>query len=161
MDDTKSAELPRRRVMLAGIGAAGVVAALAGCGNSGSSTGSAGTTSGNDAAGATDSGSTDPGSGDAAPASTIKVSDIPEGGGKIFAGQGIVVTQPTAGDFKAFSAVCTHQGCQVNKVEDGTIDCPCHGSQYSILDGSVKAGPAPRPLAVKSVTVSGDSLIVN
>jgi Rieske Fe-S protein len=161
MDDTKSVDLPRRRVMLAGIGAAGVVAVLAGCGSSGgSSTGSTGATGGSDATGdtgPTDSGSTaSNGGGDA-----IKVSDIPTGGGKIFATQNVVVTQPTAGDFKAFSATCTHQGCKVSKVQDGTIDCPCHGSQYSITDGSVKAGPAPRPLPTRTVTVNGDSLTVS
>jgi Rieske Fe-S protein len=161
MDNTKSVDLPRRRVMLAGIGAAGAVAALAGCGSSGdSSTSSAGTTDG--------SAATDPAGGGSAPsdpgdggADAIKVSDIPAGGGKIFADQNLVVTQPTAGTFKAFSATCTHQGCRVTRIEDGTIDCPCHGSQYSIMDGSVKAGPAPRPLASKTVNVSGDTLTVS
>lgn len=69
-------------------------------------------------------------------------SDIPVGGGKVFKEQKVVVTQPKKGEFKAFSAICTHQGCTVNKVADGTIDCPCHGSKYRITDASVVAGPA-------------------
>ena len=83
------------------------------------------------------------------------------GGGKIFSDEKIVVTQPTAGEFKAFSSICTHQGCPVTKVADGTIDCTCHGSKYSIEDGSVEDGPAPKPLPEKTVTVTGDTLTVS
>ncbi|MET8972495.1 Rieske (2Fe-2S) protein [Streptomyces hydrogenans] len=85
-------------------------------------------------------------------------SEIPVGGGTVFADRKVVVTQPKEGEFKAFSAVCTHQGCLVNKVADGTIDCPCHGSKYSITDGAVKAGPAPRPLPAEEITVSGGTI---
>ncbi|WP_406057113.1 Rieske 2Fe-2S domain-containing protein [Streptomyces sp. NBC_01077] len=87
-----------------------------------------------------------------------KTSDIPVGGGTVFDEEKVVVTQPTAGEFKAFSAICTHQGCLVNKVADGTIDCPCHGSKYRITDAAVVAGPAPRPLPAEQITVSGDSI---
>ncbi|MFG3150291.1 Rieske (2Fe-2S) protein [Streptomyces sp. NPDC048243] len=85
-------------------------------------------------------------------------SDIPVGGGKIFKDRKIVVTQPTKGDFKAFSAICTHQGCTVNTVADGTIDCPCHGSRFSVENGAVKAGPAPRPLPAEKIVVDGNSI---
>ena len=54
----------------------------------------------------------------------------------------LVVTQPTEGEFKGFTAVCTHQGCTVGRVEDGEIRCPCHGSRFSAEDGSVVGGPA-------------------
>ena len=85
-------------------------------------------------------------------------SDIPVGGGTVFKDQKVVVTQPAKGDFKAFSAICTHAGCTVNKVADGTIDCPCHGSKFSVEDGAVKAGPAPRPLPAEKITVEGNSI---
>jgi Rieske Fe-S protein len=85
-------------------------------------------------------------------------SEIPVGGGKVFASEKVVVTQPTAGDFKAFSAICTHQGCTVRTVADGTIDCPCHDSKFSVTDGSVVEGPATRPLPSKQITVSGDTI---
>ncbi|RSS52761.1 Rieske (2Fe-2S) protein [Streptomyces sp. WAC01280] len=87
-----------------------------------------------------------------------KTSEIPVGGGTVFKEQKVVVTQPAAGEFKAFSAICTHQGCLVNKVADGTIDCPCHGSKYRIADGSVVAGPAPRPLPAEQINVSEGSI---
>ncbi|MFD8211572.1 Rieske (2Fe-2S) protein [Streptomyces sp. NPDC059695] len=87
-----------------------------------------------------------------------RTSEIPVGGGTVFAERKVVVTQPSAGEFKAFSAICTHQGCTVDKVADGTIDCPCHGSKYRIADGSVAAGPAPRPLPAEQIVVSGDSI---
>ncbi|TDO44838.1 nitrite reductase/ring-hydroxylating ferredoxin subunit [Kribbella sp. VKM Ac-2571] len=95
-----------------------------------------------------------------APAETVlgKTEDIPVGGGKIFAPQRVVVTQPVKGTFKAFSSICTHQSCPVASVSGGTINCDCHGSKYSITDGSVKAGPAPRPLPLEQITVSGDDI---
>lgn len=84
--------------------------------------------------------------------------DIPVGGGKILADEKIVVTQPEQGEFKAFSAVCTHQGCVVSDVRDGTIDCACHGSRFTIADGAVKQGPATEPLPEKQITVEGNSV---
>ena len=85
-------------------------------------------------------------------------SDIPVGGGAIFDEQGVVVTQPTEGEFKGFSSTCTHQGCQVGRVQDGTIDCPCHGSMFSIEDGSVAQGPATKPLPPVGLTVEGSDI---
>jgi Rieske Fe-S protein len=85
-------------------------------------------------------------------------SDIPVGGGAVFESQKVVVTQPTPGNFKAFSAICTHAGCTVNKVASGTINCPCHGSKYAIADGSVVNGPAKKPLAERQIMVSGNTI---
>jgi Rieske Fe-S protein len=87
-----------------------------------------------------------------------KTTDVPVGGGKVFADQKVVVTQPAQGDFKAFSAVCTHQGCTVDEVADGTINCPCHGSKFKIADGSVSDGPATKPLPAEQITVSGGQI---
>ncbi|MFJ9906110.1 Rieske (2Fe-2S) protein [Streptomyces sp. NPDC101152] len=87
-----------------------------------------------------------------------KTSEIPVGGGKIFNDQKVVVTQPAKGEFKAFSAICTHQGCTVGSVANGTIDCPCHGSKYRIADGSVAGGPAPKPLPPAPIKVEGNSI---
>ncbi|MFE6847830.1 Rieske (2Fe-2S) protein [Streptomyces sp. NPDC057686] len=89
----------------------------------------------------------------------LKSSAVPVGGGTILKEEKLVVTQPTAGSFRCFTAVCTHQGCLVNKVEAGTIDCPCHGSKFQIADGAVAHGPATRPLAEKQITVAPDGNI--
>ncbi|MEU9882952.1 Rieske (2Fe-2S) protein [Streptomyces phaeochromogenes] len=133
-----------RRTLLAALGGAGIAATLTACGgsddsSSGSSDASASSSSGGGAA-------------------LAKTTDIPEGGGKIFADQGVVVTQPTAGEFKAYSTVCPHQKQQVNSVADGTITCPAHGSQFNAADGSVKKGPATSGLTAAKITVSGDSI---
>jgi Rieske Fe-S protein len=85
--------------------------------------------------------------------------EIPVGGGKILTDKKIVITQPQAGSFHAFTAICTHLGCIVNTVSGGTINCPCHGSKYSIVNGSVVNGPAPLPLAAVSIKVQGTSII--
>ncbi|WP_308284384.1 Rieske (2Fe-2S) protein [Pseudonocardia oceani] len=85
-------------------------------------------------------------------------SDIPVGGGKIFAEYDLVVTQPTVGTFAAFSATCTHQSCLVTTVDGGTINCPCHGSRFAITDGSVTNGPAARPLPARRIATAGTSI---
>jgi Rieske Fe-S protein len=87
-------------------------------------------------------------------------SAVPVGGGMVYTDAKVVVTQPSKGAYKAFSAVCTHVGCLCNQVADGTINCPCHGSKFKITDGSVVAGPAPAPLAAKTVTVTGGKILL-
>jgi Rieske Fe-S protein len=89
--------------------------------------------------------------------SIAKTADVPVGSGVIV--NDIVVTQPSAGVFKGFSAKCTHKGCMVDKVADGTIDCPCHGSKFN-LDGTVAKGPADKPLAAENISVQGDSIVL-
>jgi Rieske Fe-S protein len=95
----------------------------------------------------------------AAPAANViaKTADVPVGSGVIV--DKVVVTQPTAGVFKGFSSTCTHKGCTVDKIADGTIDCPCHGSKFN-LDGSVAKGPAQKPLEVQAIAVEGDSIVL-
>ncbi|KUN16842.1 iron-sulfur protein [Streptomyces antibioticus] len=128
------ASAPSRRTVVAAVGAAGLAITLNACS------------------------SDDEGSTAAAGTALGKTSDIPEGGGKIFADEGVVVTQPTAGTYKAFSSKCTHQGCAVTGIANGVITCPCHKSEFSVTDGSVKKGPATQPLPEEKITVSGDSI---
>jgi Rieske Fe-S protein len=144
-----------RRGLLAGAGLVGIAGVVAACGGSGdsSTTAPAGGSSSAPGGGATAGGGTGGGG-----AALAKTSDIPVGGGKIFADQKVVVTQPQKGTFKAFSAVCTHRGCTVDSLAGGTINCPCHGSKYKIADASVVAGPAPSPLPPKKITVEGDEI---
>ena len=174
-DRTITAEAPtdvNRRTVLraAGVGGAGVagVAALAACGGSttpttpaaSSTTASASATSSATSSGSSSGSATS--SGSAAPSGTpVKTADVPVGGGVINASALFVVTQPSAGQFKAFSAVCTHMGCTVTKIVDGMIDCPCHQSQFDITTGTpTAASQAKSPLPGKTATVSGDSVYV-
>ncbi|MFJ7412534.1 Rieske (2Fe-2S) protein [Streptomyces sp. NPDC098077] len=140
----------RRRTVLAA-GAAGATALATGCGSSGGDGGGDASSTPTASDGATDGASPDASGG----AELARTADIPVGGGTVFKEQKVVVTQPEEGDFKAFSAVCTHASCLVSTVSDGTIDCPCHGSKYSITDAAVEAGPATRPLPAERITVSG------
>lgn len=96
---------------------------------------------------------------DATPQVLGKAIDVPVNGGVVYADQKIVVTQPAQGEFKGFSAVCTHQGCVVNDVTAGTINCNCHGSKFG-LDGSVTTGPATKPLPPVEVTVDENGDLV-
>jgi Rieske Fe-S protein len=84
--------------------------------------------------------------------------DVPVGGGKIYPDEVVVVTQPTAGTFKCFSATCTHAGCLLHDVSGGTINCACHGSQFSIADGSVVRPPAEQPLTSETITVANGKI---
>ncbi|MCF3130269.1 Rieske (2Fe-2S) protein [Streptomyces olivochromogenes] len=152
---------PARRTVVAAAGAAGLAAALTACGSgddssdSSSVSGSGGSQDGN----ASSAGGSGGGDNAAAGGTALaKTSEIPEGGGKIFKDQGVVVTQPKAGTYKAFSSKCTHQGCAVGSVADGVIVCPCHNSHFSAEDGSVKKGPATKPLPAANITVSGEDI---
>ncbi len=87
-------------------------------------------------------------------------SEIPVGGGKIYSAARVVVTQPARGQYKAFSAVCTHVGCIMSAVTSGTIDCPCHGSQFKITNGAVITGPAPSPLPAKQIKIVDGKVIL-
>lgn len=144
-----------RRAALAGAGLAGVAGLVTACGAASTPAASSGTPVKKKPGGSGSmGGSGHSGSGHSGAALT-DTSAIPVGSGKIFQSEKVVVTQPAAGHFKAFSAVCTHQGCIVDKVANGTIDCPCHGSQFSIKNGRVVAGPAPSPLPHRPITVAG------
>ncbi|CAN5333475.1 Rieske (2Fe-2S) protein [soil metagenome] len=110
----------------------------------------------------TDDGGAGAGAGDRSSGSAVDpqvlatTADVPVGSGIIV--EDTVLTQPNSGEFKGFSNLCTHAGCRLNEVSDGTVNCPCHGSKFN-LDGSVARGPATTPLEVKAITVQGDSIL--
>lgn len=89
-----------------------------------------------------------------------KVADVPVGGGRLNGELKLLVTQPTAGVFKVFTSVCTHQGCGVNTPKDGVAECPCHGSEFSVADGSVKRGPAKTALREYPAEVKNGAVVV-
>lgn len=147
---------PGRRALLAGAGVT-CAAMLAGCGSGGGAPAASGkATSAAGAAPATGGSAT--ASSAVAAGALAATSQIPDGGGKIIDGPRVVITQPQSGSFRAFTAICTHQGCIVSSVSNGTINCPCHGSMFSIKDGSVVHGPAASPLAAIAIKVEGTSI---
>jgi Rieske Fe-S protein len=127
-----------RRAVIAGTGAVATVAAVAAVGGCGEVVRTA----------------------DAPPSGTPlgKTSTIPVGGGEIFADAGVVVCQPEPGKFKAYSAICTHRGCKVTKVNEGEIVCECHVSVFNMTDGTVKDGPAKQPLPEFQLKIDGDDI---
>jgi Rieske Fe-S protein len=127
-----------RRIVFSGLGAIGVAAALAGCAGSEGGSTKTKVTAGTELA---------------------ATSEVPVGGGIILADEKVVITQPTAGTYDAFSAVCTHQGLLVTSVDNGTIHCANHGSSYSAATGAVEGGPAPSALAKVAIKVDGDKIL--
>ena len=155
-----------RRAVLLGAGVAGAAGLLAACGDGGETgepSGSQPTATATTGTAASPGGPT---SASATPASGTPIAEIPLGGGKILADQGIVVTRPAENEIKAFDTTCPHQGCLVTSIRDGRIVCPCHGSEFFIADGSVAKGPdggmpLRQGLAPRRVTVTGDRFTVS
>lgn len=142
-----------RRNALAGAATVGIgLPLLAACGGDSDETATDSPSAGGSASGSPSEGASAGGTALGAAA------DVPVGGGVVFKDQKVVVTQPVKGEFKGFSAICTHQGCPVGSVADGVIMCPCHGSEFSIEDGSVEAGPATKPLGAVEVTVKNGQI---
>jgi Rieske Fe-S protein len=171
---------PTRRGVLLGVSLAGLGGALAGCSTAAVPYGAneAGAMPGGQpsadmaTSGAMPSSGAMSSPGGATPASPAKksakpagtvlgaASEIPVGGGTIYKAAKVVVTQPARGQYKAFSAVCTHVGCIMSEVANGTIDCPCHGGQYKITDGAVVAGPPPSPLPARPVKIVNGQVVL-
>ncbi|ASD22354.1 hypothetical protein B7495_09860 [Cryobacterium sp. LW097] len=135
---THDADLTRRTLLVAG--GAGTALALAAC--------------------APGDPNTDTDAGTASPAEVAVLSDIPVGGAiaVMFDGAQIIVSQPTAGEVVAFSAICTHQGCIVVPEKKG-LNCPCHKSLFDTATGAVIQGPATDPLPAVTVTLDGDKVL--
>ncbi|MFF8773188.1 Rieske (2Fe-2S) protein [Kitasatospora sp. NPDC015120] len=141
MPEAPESPAPTRRTLLCGAAAvlaAGGAVAVTGCSSSASDSGSAART----------------------PVDVGPASAVPVGGGTVYREKKIVVTQPAEGQYKAFSAKCTHAGCIVDQVRNQKIQCPCHGSLFGIADGAVLDGPAPAPLPEYAVEVEGGNLKV-
>jgi nitrite reductase/ring-hydroxylating ferredoxin subunit len=147
---------PSRRAVFGGALGVGIgVPLLAACGSDSEDSSAGGDTgSGGDSGGETGGGTTSSGG-------IGKTSEVPVGGAKIFKAEKVMVSQPTEGEFRAFSAVCTHQSCAITKLDGDEIECTCHFSRFSIKDGSVTKEPADKPLPELKVTVSGDELVVS
>ncbi|MER5644250.1 Rieske (2Fe-2S) protein [Streptosporangium sp. NPDC002524] len=140
MSTQEASITPARRQVIAAAGAVACGAALAGCGG------------GESAAAAVPPGIKGK--------VVARTADVPVGGGKVIAKWKIVITQPSPGVFRAFSASCPHRGCAVGRVGDGVIRCPCHGSEFAADSGKCLKGPAEAPLVRYALRVEGDGIVM-
>lgn len=148
-EQSKPTTADRRTVLRTtalGVAAAGIGATAAACSSSNSVAQGSNATTAQPAAGAG--------------TNLATTSQVPVKGGFINQDAAVVVTQPSAGEYKAFSAVCTHAQCIVGSVSNNVIQCPCHGSQYDASTGEVVHGPATQALASKSVKVDGSNIVL-
>lgn len=146
-----------RRVILVGAGALGATAVLAACGTDSSGTNPNGSDFDQNPVPAGSTAADGSASGGANGQVLVAASEVAVGGGVIT--DRLVITQPTEGTFKAFSKVCTHQGCDVSEIKDGQIVCRCHNSFFSIKDGAPTSGPAQQPLSETKVELDGDNIV--
>src|SRR5215217_1896728 len=155
-----------------GVGAA--CASLVACGGGASSSGGGDSGGGNSGGGGpyggggsggggSDGGSKASSGGDAQAggAAIASESEVAPGSAYKFedSGNPAVLVHLKSGDFVAYSAVCTHQGCTV-AYKGGKLACPCHGSVFDPAKGAeVVAGPAPTPLPEIPVKVEGGQVV--
>jgi Rieske Fe-S protein len=144
MNDNPLAAPVGRRTVLAAAAASGLLVA---CGSDSEDSTTAPTDNATDTPGGT--------SGEVLAA----LADVPVEGGTVNRDVHVVVTQPVAGQYRAFTSICTHQGCDVSRVNNNVITCGCHNSRFSAETGDVEGGPAPRGLAPIEVTVEGESIV--
>ncbi len=151
--ETEHVDVQRRTILTAGglVLAGGALAACGGADSTATEAATGAPTTGAPATGA----ATTPVAG-----ALASLSEIPVGGGVIVPEPPIVITQPVAGTFKAFTAICPHQGCLVSEVAENQIVCPCHGSLFSAEDGAVVQGPSEQGLTAASIAVQGDSIVL-
>jgi nitrite reductase/ring-hydroxylating ferredoxin subunit len=137
-----------RRQALGGAATVGVgVPLLAACGAGGSS--GAGGTGGGGVAPTPKAGT-----------GLVAASDVPVGSAVILSDAHLIVTQPKAGEFKAFSNICTHAGCPISQVSGSDVVCPCHGSRFNIATGAPEPGsPATRNLPEVTVKLQGSQVV--
>ncbi|MEL4504096.1 Rieske (2Fe-2S) protein [Luteococcus sp. H138] len=92
---------------------------------------------------------------------SVKAAEVPVGSAKIIEDSNFVVSQPTAGEYKAFTRLCPHAGCKVSQVEKAEIVCTCHNSRFSAADGSRLSGPAAAGLGKATAKLEGDTVNVS
>lgn len=92
-----------------------------------------------------------------------KVKDIERDSGMIvrFGNKPVILVHSAGGEFRAFSATCTHLDCTVQYRKDlGVIWCACHNGKYDLTGHNI-AGPPPRPLDEYRVLVQGEDVLIS
>ncbi|MFD5574281.1 Rieske (2Fe-2S) protein [Streptomyces cadmiisoli] len=101
-----------------------------------------------------------PGDGKPAGAPTAPVelgaeSEVAKGGAKLYRDHNVVVSRAADGSLKAYSTICTHAACPINKLEGTKLICPCHGSEFDATTGEVLQAPA--TVALSEVAVKAEN----
>ncbi|WP_074996042.1 Rieske (2Fe-2S) protein [Streptomyces misionensis] len=86
-------------------------------------------------------------------------SEVAKGGAKLYRDHNVVVSRDDSGALKAYSTICTHAGCPINKLQGTTLICPCHGSQFDAMTGKVVQSPATVPLTELSVKTKDGKIV--
>ncbi|CAM5325701.1 MULTISPECIES: Rieske (2Fe-2S) protein [Streptomyces] len=84
---------------------------------------------------------------------------VEKGGAEIFREHHVVVSRSEEGEYRAFSAVCTHRQCPLHKIKGTVSTCTCHGSRFDVTTGEVLEGPAVAPLTELDVSTDGGRLV--
>ncbi|MCX4914016.1 Rieske (2Fe-2S) protein [Streptomyces sp. NPDC060011] len=86
-------------------------------------------------------------------------SEVAKGGAELYQDQNVVVSRAEDGSLKAFSSICTHAGCAINKLDGTTLVCPCHGSEFDARTGKVLRAPATEPLNALTVEAKNGKIV--
>ncbi|MFJ8797622.1 Rieske (2Fe-2S) protein [Streptomyces sp. NPDC102487] len=85
--------------------------------------------------------------------------EVAKGGAELYQDQNVVVSRAEDGSLKAFSSICTHAGCAINKLDGTTLVCPCHGSEFDARTGEVLRAPATEPLKALTVEAKNGKIV--
>ncbi|MFD6298563.1 Rieske (2Fe-2S) protein [Streptomyces sp. NPDC060235] len=86
-------------------------------------------------------------------------SEVAKGGAELYQDQNVVVSRAEDGSLTAFSSICTHAGCAINKLDGTTLVCPCHGSEFDARTGKVLRAPATEQLNPLSVEAKNGKIV--
>ncbi|MFJ4579845.1 Rieske (2Fe-2S) protein [Streptomyces echinatus] len=94
-----------------------------------------------------------------APVDLGQETEVAKGGAKLYRDHNVVVSRDKDGTLKAYSTICTHARCPINKLQGTTLICPCHGSEFDAMTGEVVQAPATEPLTELSVKAANGKII--
>lgn len=90
------------------------------------------------------------------PSAEIAATEIPVGSAVIV--DKVIFSQPTEGEFKAYSQTCPHQHSLITKIEGMTATCTTHYSSFDLATGEVTGGPSPKPLTEYGIENDGGTV---
>lgn len=86
-------------------------------------------------------------------------SEVAKGSSRLYRDHNVVVSRAGNGTLTAYSTICTHAQCPINRLDGTTLICPCHGSRFDATTGKVLQIPATEPLQELKVTAENGRII--